>query len=71
MSLIREKRGKLTYYTFQAGAANKIYLGPEDDIKLDRLNEAKEYVEARIKHCIKHYQKVLEELNNLTKRSDS
>jgi hypothetical protein len=61
MSLIEEKRGKKTYYTFQMGAGRKMYLGPSDNPDPDKIREAMKYPVEKIEH----YSNILRQLQDL------
>lgn len=61
MSLIKEKRGKEQYYTFQMGARRKLYLGAEKTPIPERVRTAIGYVNDKIEH----YTRVLHELEIL------
>lgn len=67
MSLVKRRVGNRTYLYFKLPGPDEIYLGPADNIKPDRLNQALEYLEGRIEH----YQKIVEELKQLARRPDS
>lgn len=61
MSLIKERRGRETYYTFQMGTGKKLYLGPQRAPDPGRVERAEEYVRSRIQH----YNEVLRDLKRL------
>ena len=52
MSILTERRGKKTYYMFQAGARNKIYLGPEGDLDPAKVEKAARYLRGKADHYV-------------------
>ena len=61
MSIVRERRGRNVYYTFQAGARKKIYLGRADNIDPERVEEAADYLRSKAQH----YANLLQKLETL------